>query len=81
MRALSQKLAQEATEFGHKGESSFDLHGFKRVVLHQKRENFWKRNAKLFSALSTLIMVVLFVLAFYFYTYAANFIASLPFVR
>jgi hypothetical protein len=81
LRALSQKVAQEATEFGHKGESSFDLHDFKREALHQKRENFWRRNARLFSVLSTMIMIVLYVFAFYFYTHAANFIASLPFVR
>jgi Mg2+ and Co2+ transporter CorA len=81
LRALTQKLALENKSLGHKEESSFDLYGYKKVVLNQKRENFWRRNARLFSVLSTLIMIVLFVFGFYFLTYAAHFIASLPFVR
>jgi hypothetical protein len=79
--ALSKEIEEDAKFYKYKGGSSFDLNGFKKVVLTQKRENFWRRNARLFSVLSTLIMLVLFVVAFYVYTYAAHLIASLPFVR
>ena len=58
-------------------ETNFDLDDFKKNVLTQKRERFWKRNTKLFYFLSTLSMIVLFILAYYIF----HFISDLIFIH
>ena len=57
-------------------EASFDLDDFKKNVLTQKRERFWKRKTKLFYLLSTLSMIAMFVLAYYIFHFLSDLILA-----
>jgi len=63
-------------QHNHFPEDDFDLEGYKKKVLTQKRERFWKRNSRRFSIISTLCMIALFVMAYFAYFFLADFIAA-----
>ncbi|MCL2852489.1 MAG: hypothetical protein FWE20_05570 [Defluviitaleaceae bacterium] len=61
--------------------SDFDLDDIHKKAVTKKRDRFWKRNTKLFYLISTLIMIVLFVIAFFAFHFIMDFITNFTDLR
>ena len=79
--AATDSALNETDVAGSFPEASFDLDNYKKNVITQKRERFWKRNTKLFYFLSTLSMIALFVIAYFVFHFISDWILSNTFLR
>ena len=60
---------------------SFDLQKFKMETLVRKRALYWKQKSKMFNIISTLSMLLMFALAYFAYSFIAEFIQNYNFLR
>jgi len=62
-------------------EDNFELESYKKNVIIQKREKFWKRNSGRFTVISTAAMLIMFAIAYFIYAVLADLLTNYTFMR